>query len=106
MKFQITLKKNVVILFNILLALLVSTTVSIAAPYVSQGPFVTPAPGYFIPTPTQIPGKEYSSNYDWDATYLPDPQQNLAWDGAGGVMDALDYSNSFGGFGDVDGQAG
>ena len=102
MLFQVTVNRPLVIIFCILLSVIASTSITSASSYDSQGPFVTPAPGFFIPTPTQIPGKEYSSNYDWDASYTPDQQQNLAWDGAGGVMDALDYTNPFGGFGDVD----
>lgn len=48
-----------------------------------------------MPTPvTQVPGKEYSDHRDVDSLQVPDPLQNLAWDGVGNNADAFDYSGS------------
>jgi hypothetical protein len=38
-----------------------------------------------------VSGKEYSGHVDENALYLPVPEQTLAWDGIGGVRDALLY---------------
>lgn len=48
-----------------------------------------------LPSPSIVPGKEYS--HDPDFTTLgggADPEQVIAWDGSGGTADGLDYSNS------------
>lgn len=81
-------------------AVFVFTTAPLhAGPYVPQGPFVTPAPGPSVPTPTQVPGKEYSDHLDKNtgsavAGPLPDPEQVISWDGIGGVRDSFDYTGS------------
>jgi hypothetical protein len=41
-----------------------------------------------------VPGKDWSDVRDRDAAGLPDPEQDVAWDGSGGVRDSLDYSGS------------
>lgn len=64
------------------------------ANYVSQGPFVLPIPGPFIPSPTQVPGKEYTDDFDKNTVPALDPYQVIAWDGVGGVMDSFDYSGT------------
>lgn len=45
---------------------------------------VPPSPGPIIPTPTQVPGKEYSDN----------STRSFLWDGAGGVTEGFDYGGS------------
>lgn len=63
----------------------------LASPYQSQGPFVIPAPGPIIPTPNQVPGKEFSDNFDRDSANNLDSLQVIAWDGVGGTADTFDY---------------
>jgi hypothetical protein len=72
--------------------------------YSNAGPFLTPwisptgPPG--LPSPAKVPGKEYS--HDFDSTTVgavgspppADAEQVIAWDGYGGAMDGIDYSNS------------
>ena len=45
-----------------------------------------------VPTPREVPGKEYSHHADIDAPAVLDPMQNLAWDGTGNAWDTFDYS--------------
>lgn len=52
---------------------------------------VFPAASPLIPTPPMVSGKEYSTHFDLNAAYVPVPEQTLAWDGIGGVRDALIY---------------
>ncbi len=51
-----------------------------------------------VPSPLQVPGKEYSHHLDIDAPPLPpvamDPMQNVAWDGTGNAWDTFDYDNA------------
>ena len=80
-------------------ASLLAVPVAEAGPYLTQGPFVSPWPSDLIPGTQQVPGKEFSDNPDKDATQPPagpnlDPEQVIAWDGAGGIMDTFDYSGS------------
>ncbi|MEM8678419.1 MAG: hypothetical protein AAGF97_03590 [Planctomycetota bacterium] len=51
-------------------------------------------PGATLPSPTMIPGKEYSDTQDVDAAQQVDPLNNLWWDGTGVVADAFDYTAS------------
>jgi hypothetical protein len=79
--------------------LLLATFAAYAGPYIPQGPFVLGTPGSVIPSPKNVPGKEYSDHRDKDTTPpplgpIPDPEQNIAWDGAGGVADTFDYTGS------------
>lgn len=64
---------------------------AIASPFQSQGPFVIPEAGRNIPSPPQVPGKEFSDNLDRDSLGNLDSLQVIAWDGVGGTADALDY---------------
>jgi hypothetical protein len=41
-----------------------------------------------------VPGKDFSDVRDRDAAALADPEQDVAWDGSGGVRDSFDYSGS------------
>lgn len=70
------------------------TTSGSAAPWVPIASPVTPAPGNGIPTPQQVPGKDFSDIRDRDAAGALDPEQDVAWDGSGGVRDSFDYSGS------------
>ena len=62
--------------------------------YQSCGPFVSPIPGCNVPTPCQVPGKEYSNHMDKDMFGVPDPLQVLMWDGQGGVANTFDYGDT------------
>ncbi len=63
-------------------------------PYNSCGPFVSPSPGCGVPTPCQVPGKEYSNYVDKDDSGAADAMQVLMWDGQGGVNDSqFDYGD-------------
>lgn len=63
-----------------------------AGPYIPRGPFVVPLPGLAIPTPTQVPGKEYTDFADKDGIVgAPAPGQAILWDGAGGVKNGALY---------------
>lgn len=73
-------------------------------PYNNPGPFTEPwlsptgAPS--LPSPAKVPGKEYSHNLDSTtigAVGAPPPadaEQVIDWDGLGGTMDGIDYSDS------------
>jgi len=62
---------------------MVLATLASAAPYVIQGPFVAPIPGWPIPAPGNVPGKEYADAFN--------NGQSLFWDGAGGTQNAQLY---------------
>jgi len=47
-----------------------------------------------VPTPCQVPGKEYSNHVDKDQFGVADPLQVLMWDGQGGVANTFDYTGS------------
>jgi|GEM_PF-3224279 len=47
-----------------------------------------------VPTPREVRGKEYSHHLDINAPAIPDPMQNLAWDGTGNAWDTFDYSDA------------
>ena len=58
-----------------------------------------PFPGFGpVPSPpTIVGGKEYSHDFDHTITAAgtaPDPEQIVAWDGLGGVVDATDFSGT------------
>ncbi len=63
-------------------------------PYNSCGPFVEPIPGCKVPTPCQVPGKEYSNHIDKNQMGFPSWLQVLMWDGQGGVADTFNYMGS------------
>ena len=86
---------------NILLGLLgvvICTSNAFAGPYVAPGPPVVAAPKFGLPTPDEVPSKEYSNRTDKGGhdrspvAGLPhdlDPEQVIAWDGSGGTRDAV-----------------
>jgi hypothetical protein len=49
-----------------------------------------------VPAPPTVPGKVYSDipDHEWDNA-LPDPHQNILWDGTGGAGNEFDYTGSF-----------
>jgi hypothetical protein len=80
-------------------------TAALAGPFVPCGAVprpgcVLPAPSDQIPIPAVVPGKEYSDHRDKNTLPPPDtvpvfdPEQNIAWDGLGGVADTFDYTGS------------
>jgi len=93
---------RVVIMMCVMAGMLVFVAGASGGPYTPQGPFVLPKPGSLVPLPTQVPGKEYSEDTtpsthnpgDKDGLGVADPEQVIAWDGAAGVQDSFDYSNS------------
>jgi hypothetical protein len=72
------------------------TTPASANPWVPIANPVGPQAGNGIPTPQQVPGKDFSDIRDRDAAGVLDPEQAVAWDGSGGVRDSFDYSGSRG----------
>jgi hypothetical protein len=50
-----------------------------------------PGPSILIPTPKEVPGKDFSDVRDRNAAGAPDVEQVVAWDGLGGVRDSFDY---------------
>ncbi len=65
-----------------------------AGPYTSAGGANPISPSAGAIDPVFFPGKEYSHNTDMDDQAVGDPEQNLAWDGTGGIGDTFDYSGS------------
>jgi len=53
-----------------------------------------PGPSSIIPSAKEVPGKDFSDSRDREAPGGPDGEQDLAWDGIGGVRDSFDYSGS------------
>jgi hypothetical protein len=53
-----------------------------------------PGPSILVPTPKEVPGKDFSDVRDRDFLGAPDPEQVVAWDGLGGVRDSFDYTAS------------
>jgi len=70
---------------------------AVADNYIPQGPFVLPSAGSYIPTPAEVPGKEYTDYTDKNDLSPPGPAplQVLRFDGAGGTQNGYNYSNSF-----------
>ncbi|WP_013325336.1 hypothetical protein [Gloeothece verrucosa] len=54
---------------------------------------VNPIPGAGIPTPKQVPGKEYADSPNKDQNGAADAGQSLLWDGNGGVADGFDFGD-------------
>jgi hypothetical protein len=67
---------------------------AVAAPWVPLANPVLPAPGNGLPTPQDVPGKDYSRLGDTDEFGAADAEQVVAWDGSGGVRNSFDYSGS------------
>jgi hypothetical protein len=68
-----------------------NTTYGVPTP---PGPFVNPAAGSLLPGPRNVPGKEYSTQFDLDAANSNTPGQSLFWDGLGGTRNAARYSDT------------
>lgn len=58
------------------------------------GPFVNPEPGSSLPSPRNVPGKEFSTQFDLDASAANTAGQSLFWDGLGGTANAIRYSST------------
>jgi hypothetical protein len=56
------------------------------------GPFVNPEPGSPLPDPRNVPGKEFSTQFDLNTNATGTPGQSLFWDGLGGTANAIQYS--------------
>ncbi|WP_252855089.1 PEP-CTERM sorting domain-containing protein [Aeoliella straminimaris] len=73
--------------------LALATSAFATIPYGSAGgPF--PGFGPDVIAPNDVGGKEYSHDLDTDDTGALDPQQVIAWDGVGGVVDVADYTGT------------
>jgi hypothetical protein len=70
------------------------SNLALALPWAPVTNPIGPAPGRYIPRPDEVPGKDFSEVRDRDALGVPDPEQDVAWDGSGGVRDSFDYSGS------------
>lgn len=77
-----------------LAAVLLTPQLAKANPWVPIANPINPAPGRYVPRPDEVPGKDFSDVRDRDAAALADPEQDVAWDGSGGVRDSFDYSGS------------
>jgi hypothetical protein len=64
----------------------------LAGPFNSPGPFVNPVVDG-VPSPPQVPGKEYSEDPDRNGNPLhtPNPGQVIAWDGTGGTTNTSNF---------------
>jgi len=76
-----------------------SAAVLLAVSLVQANPWnpmtsATPGPSIVLPSAKEVPGKDFSDIRDREAPGGPDAEQDLAWDGIGGVRDSFDYSNS------------
>lgn len=68
-----------------------------AIPYSPVPSTGAPFPGSVVEPAKVITGKEFSHDIDYSiasGAAMPDPQQVINWDGAGGTRDGLDYSGS------------
>ena len=88
-------KATLMILASFAVSLLVAPPSALSDPNYggTPGPVVNPQAGSVVPGPTQVPGKEYSNHFDKNTTPLADTEQNIAWDGTGGVADTFDYDD-------------
>jgi hypothetical protein len=57
-------------------------------------PYPTPYAEYRVPSPTEVPGKEYSTDQDTDHAGNLDPGQTVMWVDQYNVWDGVDYCNS------------
>jgi MYXO-CTERM domain-containing protein len=53
-----------------------------------------PGPSILIPTPKEVPGKDFSDVRDRNAAGAADLEQVVAWDGLGGGRDTFDYDEA------------
>ncbi len=79
-------------------ALLLTTSATYATiPYGGLAGGIPGSLGPGLPSPSIVPGKEYSHDVDFTTLGgggIADPEQVIAWDGSGGTADGLDYSGS------------
>ena len=71
----------------------ISTSVQATILYTFPGPAVIGTPGPILPDPGRVNGKEFSHFTDRDMAAAADPSQVVAWDGAGGVTDGVDFTS-------------
>ncbi|QDU57040.1 hypothetical protein [Aeoliella mucimassa] len=65
-----------------------------ADPYNPVPVFGPPLTGPGVIPAIEVYGKEFSHDLDYSAMGGADPQQVINWDGHGGTMDGIDYSNT------------
>ncbi len=98
MRRQILLVRCGFVVFTLTLAAVLNSPLAHATiPYGGLAGGTPGSLGPGLPSPSVVPGKEYS--HDIDHTTIggggvPDPEQVIAWDGSGGTADGLDYSGS------------
>jgi hypothetical protein len=76
----------------LLLGVTVAPSQVLAGPFNSPGPFVNPV-GDGVPSPPEVPGKEYSEDPDRNGypSHTPNPGQVIAWDGTGGTTNTSNF---------------
>ena len=76
----------------LLLGVTVAPSQVLAGPFNSPGPFVNPVVDG-VPSPPQVPGKEYSEDPDRNGNPLhtSNPGQVIAWDGTGGTTNTSNF---------------
>ncbi|MBE9074367.1 PEP-CTERM sorting domain-containing protein [Microcystis sp. LEGE 08355] len=76
----------------LLLGVTVAPSQVLAGPFNSPGPFVNPVVDG-VPSPPEVPGKEYSEDPDRNGNPLhtPNPGQVIAWDGTGGTTNTSNF---------------
>lgn len=79
----------------------IAASEALANPWIPIVNPASPGTGQFLPGPKEVPGKDYSDIRDVNVLPANDPEQNVAWDGSGGVRDSFDYSGSRAAFPDV-----
>lgn len=91
------LRKQLLVWLSIAAILLpvAAGTVHATKPYVGLTGGVPGGLGPLLASPSVVPGKEYSHDFDEETLApggIPDPEQVIAWDGSGGTADGVDYS--------------
>lgn len=81
-----------------MLVALTCSTANAVIPYtvVVNPPGSFPSVGAGVIAAKDVFGKEYSDDLDKEIAPAFDPEQVIAWDGLGGVLDGIDYSGSRG----------
>jgi hypothetical protein len=57
------------------------------------GPFVQPSPGWSLPAPPRVPGKEFTTKPNSNFAGNPALGQSMAWDGLGGTANLFQYGH-------------
>ncbi len=96
------MKYNYFVFAGFLVSMICIASVTQAGPYVPITNPIPPIPTLDVPEGPEVhPGKEYSDERDKSVGAFPgglpgvlDPQQNIQWDGSGGIADTFDYDDA------------